>query len=69
MLCSGRNMEEHMSWGRTQGRYRTVPDGKRTPMAFVIDGASASYVTEAVYRAKGYSPDFDKLPTEDEYDA
>jgi len=38
-------------------------------MAFVIDGASASYVTEAVYRAKGYSPDFDKLPTEDEYDA
>lgn len=27
------------------------------------------YITEAAYRAKGYKPDFDKLPTEDEYDA
>jgi|KBSMisStaDraftv2_1062788.scaffolds.fasta_scaffold1243626_1 hypothetical protein len=38
-------------------------------MAYVVDGFSASYVTEAVYRAKDYRPDFDDLPTEDEYDA
>jgi hypothetical protein len=38
-------------------------------MAYVIDGGTATYVTEAVYRAKGYNPDFDQLPTEQEYDA
>lgn len=38
-------------------------------MAYVIGGGSPSYVTEAVYRAKGYEPTFEKLPTEDEYDA
>jgi hypothetical protein len=27
------------------------------------------YVTEAVYRAKGYRPAFEMLPTEDEYHA
>jgi hypothetical protein len=58
-----------MVWNRLQGQYRTEPVGDQTPMAYVIDGGSASYVTEAVYRAKGYNPDFDKLPTEDEYDA
>lgn len=58
-----------MSGSRTQGRYRTVPLDDRKPMAFVIDGPSASYVTEAAYRARGYSPEFDKLPTEDQYDA
>ena len=38
-------------------------------MAYVIDRGTASYVNEATYRAKGYEPDFDKLPTEDDYDA
>ena len=38
-------------------------------MAYVIDGKTTRYITEAVYRAKGYKPDFRKLPTEDEYDA
>ncbi len=27
------------------------------------------YITEAAYRAKGYRPVFEKLPTEDEYHA
>jgi hypothetical protein len=58
-----------MAWNRPQGRYRTEPGGDRSPMAYVLDGGSASYVTEAVYRAKGYTPDFDELPTEDEYDS
>jgi len=55
--------------GISQGRYRTVPSGDRFPMAYVIDGKTTRYITEAVYRAKGYKPDFRKLPTEDEYDA
>lgn len=57
-----------MTTRRSQGRYRTNPAGDRRRMAYVLDGFSASYVTEAVYRAKGYVPDFDELPTEDEYD-
>ena len=58
-----------MAWNRPQGRYRTEPTDDHSPMAYVLDGGTASYVTEAVYRAKGYIPDFDELPTEDEYDA
>lgn len=38
-------------------------------MAYVLGGGSPSYVTEATYRAKGYVPAFEMLPTEDEYDA
>ena len=38
-------------------------------MAYVLGGGSPSYVTEATYRANGYVPVFEKLPTEDEYDA
>jgi hypothetical protein len=38
-------------------------------MAYVFGGGSPTYVTEATYRAKGYVPAFEKLPTEDEYDA
>ena len=53
-----------------QGQYRTQPAGDGSPMAYVRGGAMpAIYVTEAAYRAKGYKPDFEKLPTEDEYDA
>jgi hypothetical protein len=38
-------------------------------MVYVVGGGPASYLTEAAYRAKGYDPDFDQLPTETEYDA
>ena len=58
-----------MATKRPQGQYRTVPVGAQLPMAYVIDRGTASYVNEEAYRAKGYEPDFDKLPTEDEYDA
>jgi len=58
-----------MATRRPQGRYRTEPAGDRGRMAYVVDGFSASYVTEAAYRAKGYQPDFEELPTEDKYDA
>jgi len=51
-----------------QGRYRTPAKGDRPPMAYVIDGAHASYISEEQYRAKKYEPMFEDLPTEDEYD-
>jgi hypothetical protein len=55
---------------RLEGQYRTEPTGSGTPMAYLRGGAVPSiYITEAAYRAKGYKPDFDTLPTEDEYDA
>jgi hypothetical protein len=38
-------------------------------MVYVRGAGGPSYVTEAVYRAKGYKPAFENLPTEDEYDA
>jgi len=38
-------------------------------MVYVRSSRGPSYVTEAVYRAKGYNPVFEKLPTEEEYDA
>ncbi len=56
-----------MDSNRPQGQYRTEPEGDRSPMAYVVDGRP-SYVTEAAYRQKGYEPQFDKLPTEAEYD-
>lgn len=51
---------------RLQGQYRTVrPNGA---MAYVIDGGVASYIPEATYRQKNYVPNFEDLPTEDDYD-
>jgi len=38
-------------------------------MVYVRGAGSPSYITEAVYRAKGYKPAFESLPTEDQYDA
>lgn len=52
-----------------QGQYRTNPKDDRQPMAYVIDHGAATFVTEAVYRAKGYIPAFEQLPTEDQYHA
>lgn len=52
-----------------QGQYRTEPKSGRASMAYVIDRGIASYITEAIYRLKGYTPEFDDLPTEDQYHA
>ena len=51
---------------RLQGQYRTVRS--EGAMVYVIDGAVASYIPEATYRLRHYAPDFEDLPTEDEYD-
>jgi hypothetical protein len=52
-----------------QGQYRTPATEQRPAMAYVVDGRIATFVSEEVYRLKGYEPAFDKLPTEDEYNA
>lgn len=54
---------------RPQGRYRTLPTASRPPMAYVVDGGTASFIAEETYRSKRFEPDFDTLPTEQEYDA
>jgi hypothetical protein len=54
---------------RFEGQYRTQPTGDREAMVYVRGGAAPSYMTEATYRAKGYRPSFEKLPTEEEYDS
>lgn len=53
---------------KAEGQYRTTPSGNNATMVYVWGGGSSSYVKEAEYRAKGYSPAFETLPTEDEYD-
>ena len=57
-----------MPFKRQQGQYRTEPTGDRGPMAYVLVGKVANYVTEAAYRGMGYDPPFDELPTEEEFD-
>lgn len=54
---------------KPEGQYRTTTNGDQAPMVYVWGGNNSSYITEAVYRAKGYLPAFEMLPAEDEYDA
>ena len=51
------------------GQYRTEPSRNRQAMVYVRGRGTPLYITEMAYRAKGYKPVFEKLPTEDEYDA
>lgn len=53
----------------TEGRYRTEASEHRPARAYVIDGGKAFFVTEETYRAKGFRPPFETLPTEDQYHA
>ena len=62
-------METNMDMRKPCGQYRTQPTTDHTPMAYVMGGGPAIYITEAAYRAKRYKPDFAKLPTENQYDA
>jgi hypothetical protein len=54
---------------RDEGRYRTEASEDRGPMAYVVHGGRASYISEAAYRAKRYSLAFEDLPTEADYDS
>ena len=69
LLCSPLSTETRVDKRKPSGQYRTEPSDGHTPMVYIVGGGPARYVTEAAYRASGLEPDFDKLPTEDEYDA
>ncbi len=51
------------------GLYQTPAVGSREAEAYVSDGTIGSFVPESTYRAKGYQPDFEKLPTEAQFRA
>jgi hypothetical protein len=52
-----------------RGIYRMRRIGGLGSDARVTNGATELDVPESVYRARGYRPDFDKLPWKDKYDA
>ena len=52
-----------------QGQYRTRPANGGTSMVYVLGHGAPALITETAYRKKAFSPRFDELPTEDEYDA
>jgi hypothetical protein len=54
---------------RPQGQYRTKPANGGMSMVYVLGHGAPAFITEAAYREKAFSPCFDDLPTEDEYDA
>jgi hypothetical protein len=62
-------MRDHVDKRKPHGQYRTKPTDGHVPMVYVVGGGPATYVTEEAYRATGCEPAFDKLPTEDQYDA
>ena len=52
-----------------RGIYRVRRIGGLGSDARVTDTTTVMDVPKSVYRARGYQPDFDKLPWQDEYDA
>jgi len=57
------------SMKQARGIYRERRIGGLGNDARVTDGTTEMDVPESVYRARGYQPDFDKLPWKGEYDA
>jgi hypothetical protein len=51
------------------GKYRCAAIGTLEASAYVESGGASSFVAEAAYRAHGYTPEFDALPTEEQYEA
>lgn len=49
------------------GRYKTPAVGNREAEAYVEDGGIGSFVPESLYRSRGYQPEYETLPTEEEY--
>jgi hypothetical protein len=51
-----------------RGQYRQSPLDAE-PMAFVSMPVGGCFITESVYRARGYAPRFEALPLQEEYEA
>ena len=52
-----------------KGLYQTPAVGSREAEAYVTDGTIGSFVPKSTYRMRNYQPEFDTLPSEDEYRA
>jgi hypothetical protein len=52
---------------RSKGLYRQ-PAGDDEPVAYVVSGSTATFVTESEYRADGIEPPFEALPSQDQYE-
>jgi len=51
-----------------RGQFRQSPIDAES-MAYVAMPIGGSFITESVYRARGYQPRFEALPTQEEYEA
>jgi hypothetical protein len=52
----------------SKGLYRQ-PAGDDEPVAYVVSGETATFITESEYRADGVEPPFETLPSQEEYEA
>ena len=71
-LCVGRRFlpqARGLRMKEARGIYRVRRIGGLGSDARVTDTTTVMDVPESIYRARGYQPDFDKLPWQDEYDA
>jgi hypothetical protein len=51
-----------------RGQFRQSPIDAE-PLAYVIMPIGGCFITETVYRARGYAPRFEALPSQEEYEA
>jgi hypothetical protein len=52
-----------------RGQFRLPATGGAEPLVYVAGGDVMEFVTESDYRTRGYQPNFETLPYEQEYDA
>jgi hypothetical protein len=53
---------------KSKGLYRQ-PAGDDEPVAYVVSGEAAMFITETEYRADHMQPPFETLPSQEEYEA
>jgi hypothetical protein len=53
---------------KSKGLYRQ-PAGDDEPVAYVVSGKTAMFITESEYRADDLQPPFETLPSQEEYEA
>ena len=53
----------------SKGKFSQPAFGSFEAMAYVAGDGVTEFITRSVYRAHGYSPPFEELPSQDEYEA
>jgi hypothetical protein len=67
-MLSGKFIGKPSMANKPVGRYRCPAVGNREEEAYVEDGTIGSFVPRSRYEDRGYTPPFDKLPTQEEYE-